>query len=47
MRETCQTATDVETGPPARERWTVRRCAFVVLGLSALFWLALTVFFFS
>ena len=49
MRETSEHTIDVVVvgTPPARERWTVRRCAFVILGLSALFWLTLTIFIFA
>ncbi|MDQ0321095.1 hypothetical protein QO002_003233 [Pararhizobium capsulatum DSM 1112] len=47
MKETANHAIDIGGMPPAMERWTVRRCAFVVLGLSALFWLAVAVFAFA
>lgn len=44
MRETLDHAVDIAGPSPAAERWTVRRCAFVVLGLSALFWLSVVLY---
>lgn len=39
MKLTRPTAIDILEGPPPSERWTVRRCAAFILGLSALAWI--------